>query len=246
MILSKFIRTVLLASVFFLISCNGEEKKTETETTSDTVVTAATPEPPPVTSTIVTTPSNMMIAKHKVKDFDAWKASYDAHDSMRLANGLHSFVVARGAADPNMVLVAVKVDDMEKAKAFAKNPSLKQAMQKGGVVGSPAFSFITMVYQDTGKINYTLRSETSFTVKDWNTWKTAFESFNQERMNAGIMLRAYGHEADNDKNVRVVVAISDSAKAVAYWNSDELKKRMEEGGVIGKPKRFLFHVAQRY
>ena len=39
--------------------------------------------------------------------------------------------------DSNMVMVALKADDMAKAKAFAKDPSLKKAMQKGGVTGAP-------------------------------------------------------------------------------------------------------------
>ena len=112
-------------------------------------VETTTPEITPV-NTIVTTPQNMMVVTHKVADFAKWKTSYDEHDSLRLANGIHSYVIGRGMQDSNMVLVAVKVDDMAKAKAFAKDPSLKKAMQKGGVTGAPTISFITTIWQDTG------------------------------------------------------------------------------------------------
>src|SRR4030095_7931791 len=111
----------------------------------------------------------------RVSDFAKWKASYDEHDSMRLANGLHSYVIGRGLDDPNMVLVAVKADDMAKAKAFAKDPALKKAMQKGGVIGTPSFSFIITTFQDTAVISSDIRSRTTFTVKDWDAWQKGFE-----------------------------------------------------------------------
>src|SRR5207248_10235700 len=136
----KFSATLFcVAMAFFLISCGGgsssEQKSTSDSTSTDTTATTTAPTTPTPASTIVTTPQDMMVVTHKVKDFAKWKASYDEHDSMRLASGIHSYVIGRGMPDSNMVLVAVKVDDMNKAKAFAKSPSLKQAMQKCGVVG---------------------------------------------------------------------------------------------------------------
>jgi hypothetical protein len=235
------------AMVLFLTSCGGggSEEKSSTDTTStntDTTTTATIS-----TNTIITTPQNMMIATHRVKDFAKWKASYDAHDSMRLANGIHSYVIARGFKDSNMVLVAVKADDMEKAKAFAKSPSLKAAMQKGGVLGAPTISFITTVWQDTSILGPDIiRSRTTFTVKDWDAWQKNFEDGKQERLDNGITDRAIGHDADDNKKVSLVTAVMDTAKAFAYYKSDALKKRREAGGVIGEPKRFLFRVVQRY
>jgi hypothetical protein len=234
------------AMVLFLISCGGnEEKSTGTDTTNtDTTNTAATT--PATISTIVTTPQSMMVATHKVKDFAKWKASYDGHDSMRLANGIHSYVIGRGFNDSSMVLVAVKTDDMEKAKAFAKSPSLKKAMQEGGVTGAPTISFVTMTWQDTATISSPIRSRTTFSVKDWDTWVKNFQDGKQERLDNGITDRAYGHDAADDKKVVLVTAVTDTAKAFAYYKSDALKKRREAGGVIGEPKRFLYRVVQLY
>jgi len=231
------------ALVCLLTSCGGSNEKTSSDATSDT--TTANTAPPEV-NTIVTTPQNMMIATHKVKDFAKWQISYDEHDSIRLANGIHSYVIGRGMDDSNMVIVAVKVDDMEKAKAFSKNPSLKEAMQKGGVTGAPSFSFITMEFQDTAKIDAALRSRTTFTVKDWDAWQKAFGEGKQERLDNGITDRAYGHDADDNKKVELVTAVTDTAKAFAYYKSDALKKRREAGGVVGEPKRFLFNIVKRY
>jgi len=233
------------AITLFLISCGGSEDKSTDETTNKDTSTTTAPTPPP--STIITTPQNMMIATHKVKDFTKWQASYDEHDSLRLASGIHSYVIARGFNDSNMVMVAVKADDMAKAKAFAKDPSLKAAMQKSGVTGAPEIFFNTTVWQDTGTLSPNiLRSRTTFAVKDWDVWQKNFEAGKQQRLDNGIADRAYGHDADDNKKVYLVTALMDTAKAFAYYKSDALKKRREEGGVIGEPKRFLFWVVKRY
>jgi len=234
------------AMVFFLSSCDGDGSKEKTST--DTITAeSTTPAVTPETNTIITTPQDMMVVTHKVANFAKWKISYDENDSLRLANGIHSYVIGRGLQDSNMVLVAVKADDMAKAKAFAKDPSLKKAMQKGGVTGTPSFSFATMTFQDTAVISSDIpRSRTTFTVKDWDTWQKAFEEGKQERIDNGITTRAYGHDPDDNKKVVLVTAVMDTAKAFAYYKSDALKKRREAGGVIGEPKRFLFRVVQRY
>jgi hypothetical protein len=175
-----------------------------------------------------------------------WQMSYDAHDSFRLANGIHSYVIGRGLQDTNMVMVVVKVDDLAKAKAFAKDPSLKQAMQKGGVKGAPSISFVTATWQDTSNIGAAPRSMTTFNIKDWDAWIKSFEEGKQERLDNGLAVRVVGHDADDNKKVALVTALTDTAKAHAYWKSDALKKRREAGGVTTEPKRFVFSIAKRY
>jgi len=247
----KFSATLFcVALAFFLISCGGgsssEQKSTSDSTSTDTTATTTAPTTPTTTSTIVTTPQDMMVVTHKVKDFAKWKASYDANDSLKLAYGVHNYVVGRGAQDTSMVLVAVKVDDLNKAKAFGKSPSLKQAMQKGGVMGAPTIKFTTMVWQDTAIISTTARVRSTFSVKDWDTWKRTFDSTMQLKTDNGLVPRAYGHDADDNHKVTLVAAIVDSTKASAFFKSDELKKRRAAGGVIGEPQRFIYNVVQRY
>jgi hypothetical protein len=243
----KFPSVLLCAAMaFFLTSCGGSEEKTNTgTTTSDSTVTTATSETTPEAN-VVTTSENIMIARHKVSNYAKWKDSYEAHDSLRVANGLHSYVIGRGVEDSNTVMVAVKADDMAKAKAFAKDPSLKQAMQKGGVVGTPSFRFTTVVYQDMAKNISDLRAMNMFTVKDWEAWKKSFESSRQIRADNGLTDRAYGYDADDNHKVILVLAINDTAKAEAFWKSDLIKQRRAEGGVVGDVQRFVYRVVQKY
>jgi hypothetical protein len=231
-----------MAMPLLFISCNNEGEKTTTEaTTGDTTVAA-----PEKVNTIVTTPQLMATIRHKVKDFASWKAAYDSHDSARLANGLHSYVIGRGMDDSMMVMVAMKVDDLAKAKAFSKDPGLKTAMQKGGVVGAPEISFVNVVWQDTVNVGRIPRVMSSFTVKDFDAWKTAFEGGQQERMDNGAVDRQYGHDADDNHKISVVTALTDEAKTKAYWSSDALKKRRDAAGLTTEPKRFIFNIVQRY
>src|SRR5258708_1293013 len=191
MMSSRFLPAAFLTAVLFFFSFGGKEKKTSTYKTNreNNTPTSTTTTPAVSPATIFTAPKSMFVVTHQVSNFAKWKASYDSHDSMRLAFGLHSYVIGRGVEDSNTVLVAVKADDMAKAKAFAKDPSLKAAMQKGGVTGAPSMSFVTMTFQDTATINSTLRSRTTFTVKDWDAWQKAFEDGKQERIDNGLISR---------------------------------------------------------
>jgi hypothetical protein len=241
---SRFSGLLFYSMVFLLASCSGSEteKKTSTDSTATDSSTAIVA--PKITT--ITTPQFMLLITHKVSNYAKWKASYDEHDSARLANGIHNYVIGRGLRDSNMIMVALKVDDTAKAKAFAKNPGLKKAMQKGGVTGMPTFTLNTMLFQDTATISLAVRSRTTFTVKDWAAWEKAFEEGKQERLENGITIRAYGHNTDNDKKVVLVTALMDTAKAFAYYKSDMIKKRRAASGVIGEPERFLYQVVQRY
>jgi len=246
----RVLRSIMLLScaAFLLTSCgnNSSNEQTNTDTTK-TGDTSSTKTVSAEKNTIVTTPQTMISATHKVADYEKWQASYDGHDSMRMASGVHSFVIARGFTDPNMVMVVLKADDVNKAKAFVKDPSLKKAMQKGGVTGAPMISFMTAVWQDTSMLApNTLRSKTTFTVKDWDAWFKNFQEGKQERMDNGIVDRVIGHDVDDNKKVMLVTVVMDTTKAFAYYKSDMLKKRREAGGVIGTPQRFLFQIAKRY
>jgi hypothetical protein len=113
-------------------------------------------------------------------------------------------------------------------------------------MGMPVISFTTMVFQDTANIGSVPRSSNTLTVKDWDTWQKAFEDGKQERLDNGIAVRDYGYDVDNNKKVTLVTALTDTAKAFAYYKSDALKERRKASGVVGEPKRFLFNIVQRY
>jgi hypothetical protein len=229
----------------FLTACGGKEEKTTTDSTSMTTDTTMHTTTTTTPATPATTTATVMVVKHKVANFNKWMASYDEHDSMRVASGLHNFVIGRGIPDSNMVMVAVKVDDTAKAKAFAKDPSLKKAMQKGGVIGSPNIMIYNTTFLDNGQAS-NLRVMSTETVKDWDAWKTAFENGKQLRTDNGLMDRAIGHDINDNHKISVVLALTDSAKGMSFLKSDTIKKRMAAAGVVGQPSRYYYHVVKTY
>lgn len=242
---SKLTGCVMFAAfVCCLYSCGGDgTKETPTETSIvDTTEAAVVP----AANTVVTTPVQMMVVTHKVKDFQKWKQGYESHDSVRLAAGIHKYVLGRGVNDSNMILVAMRVDDIAKAQDFGKSADLKKVMQNLGVLGTPDIRYLTATWQDTGMITTALRSRTNFKVKDWDAWFKSFQEGKQQRIDNGIVERVVGHKTDDNKEVSIVTAIVDTAKAYAYWKSDLLKQRRAAGGVIGEPDRFVFKVVHRY
>jgi hypothetical protein len=244
-----FSRILLAALPLLLFSCGGGTSNKDEKAGTDTAAVTTPVETPPAlapVNTIVTTPETMLTIVLKASNFQKWMAVYEKGDSMRMADGLHDYVIGRGFNDSNMVLVAMKADDPEKAKAHMKMPGVKKMMQMAGVMGNPDISITTMTWQDTVNVGNVLRSRTTFSVKSWSAWETSFKEGRQERMDNGITDRVYGHDAMDSNKVSLVTAVMDTAKAFAYYKSDALKKRRAASGVIGEPKRFLFHIVKRY
>jgi heme-degrading monooxygenase HmoA len=79
----------------------------------------------------------VLVVHHRVRDFDAWKPVFDEHETSRREHRARRHWVYRTADDPNDVIVAVEFVSAEDARAFLEDPSLREAMQRGGVEGEP-------------------------------------------------------------------------------------------------------------
>jgi heme-degrading monooxygenase HmoA len=79
----------------------------------------------------------VLVVHHRVRDFDAWKPVFDEHETSRREHGARRHWVYRTADDPNDVIVAVEFVSAQDARAFLEDPSLREAMQRGGVEGEP-------------------------------------------------------------------------------------------------------------
>jgi quinol monooxygenase YgiN len=83
-----------------------------------------------------------MLVQHRVKDFAAWKKTYDLAKDMRTSNGELSDHIYRDADDPNKLTLLFKWNSVENAKKYAHSPELKAAMEKAGVDGAPSIFFL--------------------------------------------------------------------------------------------------------
>jgi hypothetical protein len=179
-----------------------------------------------------------------VANYASWLPGYESHDSSRLAAGLHNYVVGRDVSDSNMVLVALRMDDLEKAKAFSSSPELGATMKKVGVTGPPAISFVDVQMSDTTTNSATTRLMIQHKVKDYDGFRKVFDIHKQARIDAGLTDRAIGYEFGDKNNVTLVFAVTDLVKAKAFTGSDDLKSKMAEAGVVGAPIVHYYTVAK--
>ena len=235
----NLLRNIFFSAIFMLsVSCNTGGDKKDSQSAKDSMAAAAAAKPPAA--------QEFMTIKHKLANYAKWKPMYDADDSARMANGLHNYVIARGVDDSNMVLVAVHMDDVIKATAFAANPALKEVMKKAGVMGAPETDYLHSVMNDTTAIQQTIRVMIKHRVKDFAVWKKSFDEHKPARMEAGLTDRVIAYTIGDDHQVTLVFAVADLAKAKAFSESKALADRMKAAGVEGPPSVFYYRIVQKY
>jgi hypothetical protein len=77
------------------------------------------------------------IVQHRVADYDAWLTVFNEHEGVRRQHGATGHSVTREAGDPSSIVIVNDFATLEGAIAFSKDPSLPEAMARGGVVGHP-------------------------------------------------------------------------------------------------------------
>lgn len=226
--ISAFLTATLL---FTFVSCNNDNTtKEEPKATTENTTTAKTSEP------LAFQPFTVTLIQHKVKDFGKWLTVYEGDDTARKASGLIEIGLGRGLDNNNEVTAAFKTEDVQKAKDFTQSPGLKAAMQKAGVTGPPAISFIKVVRDDNSPIETKDRLMVAHHVKDYDAWLKAYDSEGKETRAAnGLIDRSLARGIDDPNMVYVLFAVTDIAKAKARSNSSELKKLMTDAGVDGPP-----------
>jgi len=92
----------------------------------------------------------IVMVQHKVRDYDAWKSVFDEHQAVRTRHGATGHELYRSLEDPNEVTVINQFPSREQAEAFAADPSLKEAMERGGVISEPRLTWA----QETEALDY--------------------------------------------------------------------------------------------
>jgi hypothetical protein len=75
--------------------------------------------------------------RHRVADYNAWKAAFDGHGSVRREHGLVDNGPLRDEDDNNMVTIQLDTDDSARAREFLAYDGLRDAMEGAGVVSQP-------------------------------------------------------------------------------------------------------------
>jgi hypothetical protein len=79
----------------------------------------------------------VLIVRHRVNDYSAWRSVYDTIDGLRQQHGCTGDDVFVDPSDKQEVFVLHRFPTVEQAEAFAGSSELKEAMGRAGVAGPP-------------------------------------------------------------------------------------------------------------
>lgn len=82
-----------------------------------------------------------LFVRHHVQDYAKWKPVFDQHEVARREYGITSYSLHRDFNDRNTIIIALRATDLKKAQEFVESPTLREAMERGGVQGQPEFWF---------------------------------------------------------------------------------------------------------
>ena len=179
-----------------------------------------------------------MYAFLKVKDYATWKTALDAQLPAFKAAGVRWHALAHKNGNKNRVVLHAVGSDLAKLKALTMNEDVKKAMQKAGLVSRPDFMFAKDVdlKSPKGKADAKAAVLAMAGVKDFATWKKAFDAGSAMRDKAGIVAHVVS-QLDGKDNTVMMFAVAKDAKALeGYFTDPEVAKAMTAAGVIGKPR----------
>jgi hypothetical protein len=72
-------------------------------------------------------------------------------------------------------------------------------------------------------------------VKDYATWRPAYDGQEKSRLSAGVTNGRVFRNAQDANDIVILQDVADVAKARTWLGSDDLKATMQKGGVVGTP-----------
>jgi hypothetical protein len=81
------------------------------------------------------------LARHAIRDFDAWKAVFDEFEPARREGGFSESAVYREVDDAKVITTCDDFATLEDAKAFVRSDRLESGMRRAGVAGEPQVWF---------------------------------------------------------------------------------------------------------
>ena len=84
-----------------------------------------------------------VIITHEVKEYASWRKVYDADETNRRAAGMKVWGVYADVKNPNIISIIGTFPSAAALEGFVSSPKLKEAMDKGGVMGKPDVKVLT-------------------------------------------------------------------------------------------------------
>ena len=94
------------------------------------------------------------IMHQKVKDFNNWKADFDATADVRKAGGMKSVQILQAVGDPDTVVIITEWDAVDSIGKFMQSAGLAERQQRAGVIERCATYDTSTVLQEVEKVSY--------------------------------------------------------------------------------------------
>jgi len=88
-----------------------------------------------------------ILIKHKVENYEKWKAEFDAFKDQRKQGGEKSYQIYRPVDDPDNLTILFEWESEDTAKTFLGSVELREAMQRAGVSQDPEISVMNRIDQ---------------------------------------------------------------------------------------------------
>ena len=177
--------------------------------------------------------AEIMTVLHECADFNRWKPVFDADAPNRKAAGLTDLMMLRHADKPNVIALVFSVSDRAKAEAMAASPQLREAMQKGGIIGKPEMHF-RQGELDVQKAPLYLSLNCK--IRDLATFRKGYAMDKADRVAASLTDLGLLTEIDDPTNLLIVWSVKDKAKVEAFLSSPALAEhQVKNAGVTSPP-----------
>ncbi len=203
---------------------SGEYEETESEEPTEETTASEMEEESPYSG------ETAIGVVHNVEDYETWYAAYDKDSDPKSRIGIFL-----GVEDPSLLVVFQFTTSHEDAKKEFASEDLKNVMKEAGVSSEPVFTYYDMKYLNQDNPSGQYRVGISHEVKDFDTWKEAFDKDEGRRSEAGLTLAGMATDSENSNVVYIMFATDDLEAVKGMLENPDIKKVMEEAGVVSEP-----------
>jgi quinol monooxygenase YgiN len=189
-----------------------------------------------------------LVVHHRVSDYDTWKPVFDEHEGIRRSHGEVEHRIYQVHADPNSVAIHNDFPSVEAARGFLADPSLLDAMARGGVEGEPGTGFLELterkVYVE-GHEGRPVILVVHHRVNDFGVWKPVFDEHEGVRRGHGELEHRMYQDPLEPNRIVIHNDFPSEEAARGFMADPSLEEAMERGGVKGEPGIGLAKLAEQ-
>jgi quinol monooxygenase YgiN len=177
------------------------------------------------------------ILLQRVSDFETFKTAFEESRPQRQRAGFVAQGLMRGVGDPQLVAVWLAVTDVDKAKQYFADKTIRARLRAAGALGAPEIGLSSNVAAKMEPGRTDLHAAlVRLAVDDVAAFKASFAAAELDREAAGIVGYSLGQDVDDDHLLYVYLQSEDPALLQSYVRAKQTKQSWRDAGVRGNPR----------